>query len=73
MIKGIVVPQQIQDMMKDIVETLNTSIVTVREHCSPEEFQIYRRAIGSVMGEILLEVLNPLHSDHPSLKPQELK
>jgi len=48
---------------------LDGSIATVREQCSPEEFAAYRRAVGRIMGEMLLEVLNPLYAEHPSLKP----
>ncbi|MFZ0463267.1 MAG: hypothetical protein WBE20_09990 [Candidatus Acidiferrales bacterium] len=41
----------------------------VRDGCSPEEFAADRRAAGRIMGEMLLEVLNPLYAEHPSLKP----
>jgi hypothetical protein len=33
---------------------------------------IYRRAVGKIMGEVLLEVLNPLYAKHPTLKPPGL-
>jgi hypothetical protein len=38
-----------------------------------EEFKAYRRAVGGVMGEIVLEILNPLYKAHPSLKPTEME
>jgi hypothetical protein len=52
---------------------LDGSTATVRGRCSSEEFAAYRRAVGRIMGEILLEVLNPLYAEHPSLKPAEMK
>jgi len=41
--------------------------------CEDEDFQIYRSAVGEIMGAILLEVLNPLYRTHPELKPKELR
>jgi hypothetical protein len=40
----------------------------VQENCPPDEFLKYRRAVAGIMAE-LLEVLNPLYSIHPALKP----
>ncbi len=37
--------------------------------CSPEEFRAYRRAVGKVMAEMVLEIMNPLYKEHPSIKP----
>jgi hypothetical protein len=48
---------------------LNRSILTVEERCSPEEFRVYRLAAGHILGEMLLEVMNLLYAEHPSLKP----
>jgi hypothetical protein len=69
MIKNDAVARQISDLMIEISGRLDASIVTVEENCSSEEFKIYRRAVGSILGEILLEVMNPLYKEHPSLKP----
>ena len=48
------------------------SILTVQKKCSLEEFKAYRLATAKVLGEILLEVLNPLYDEHPDLKPAGL-
>ncbi|MCQ4166354.1 hypothetical protein [Tahibacter harae] len=42
------------------------------ERVSPEEFQQLRHAVGNVLGELLLSILNPLYRQHPELKPAEL-
>jgi hypothetical protein len=52
---------------------LNASLLQTQGRCSEEEFSRYRRAVGAILGEILLEVMNPLYARHPNLKPAELK
>jgi hypothetical protein len=52
---------------------LNDSIITVQEKCPSEEFKAYRLAVAKIMAEMLLEVMNPLYAQHPSLKPSELE
>lgn len=51
---------------------IDRSILTVQENCSPEEFKTYRLAAAKVLGEMLLEVMNPLYAEHPDLKPSGL-
>jgi hypothetical protein len=48
---------------------LDKSVALVRDECSAEELKIYRRAVGKVLGEMLLEIMQPLYAKHPSLKP----
>lgn len=67
------VAKVISDLMIDCGGKLDESVSMVRDNCSPEEFRMYRTAIGKVMGEILLEVLNPLYKLHPDIKPTEMK
>jgi hypothetical protein len=63
------VAKQISELMQDCSARLDSSVALVRDECGAEELQTYRRAVGKVMGEILLEVLNPLYAKHPALKP----
>jgi hypothetical protein len=72
MIRDALVAKQISDLMVEFQSRLDSSIVTVEEKCSSEEFDAYRRAVGKIMGEMLLEVLNPLYVEHPLLKPSQL-
>lgn len=69
MIHNLEIAERISQLMFDCSTKLNESIVLVRNECEPEEFKAYRLAVGKVMGEILLEVLNPLFEAHPELKP----
>ena len=64
--------QQVSQLMLDISEQLNQSIFLVQDRVTAEELALYRRAVGRIMGEILLEVLNPLYQEHPELKPDPL-
>lgn len=41
--------------------------------CSSDEFSSYKLAAGKVLGEILLEVMNPIYEMHPDITPDELK
>lgn len=52
---------------------LHNSIDIVREHCNEDERKAYCRAVGKVLGHLLLDVLEPLYSEHPDLRPELLK
>jgi hypothetical protein len=73
MIKDSVIAQQVSDLMVEFGGRLNDSIIVVQEQCSPEEFKAYRLAVAKIMAEMLLEVMNPLYAQHPSIKPPELE
>jgi len=38
-----------------------------------EDYRRYRGCVGRLMGDMLLEVLNPLFAEYPDLKPPQLK
>jgi hypothetical protein len=73
MIKVPEVAQHISDLMIEFGGRLDSSIQVVAGRCSQEELQVYKRAVGKVLGEMLLEIMNPLYRVHPSLKPQGLE
>ena len=51
---------------------LNALLARLRDQCSEEEFQRYRRGFGYVLGYMLTEILNPLYAEYPELKPEQL-
>jgi hypothetical protein len=63
---------EVNDLMIEIGRKLDDSLAMVRERCSVDEFCRYREFVGRVMGELLLDVMNPIYSLHPDLKPPEL-
>jgi hypothetical protein len=73
MIRQRAIAEQISQLMIDIGARLDSSVILVQSQCSAEEFAVYRRAVGTIMGEMLLEVMNPLYAQHPDLRPSELK
>lgn len=67
------VARQINALMLDFFGKLNASVKLVQQHCSEEEFEQYRRAIGMIMGDITTEVMMPLYKEYPDLEPDEFK
>jgi hypothetical protein len=63
------VAKDICTLLLDISQKLDDSLAKVRETSSTQDFERYRRAVGKILGEILLEGLNPLFKEHPELKP----
>jgi hypothetical protein len=66
------IAKQVSQLMLDCGAKLDASVALVQSKCSSEELHAYRRAVGKVMGEVLLQVLNPIYAKHPSLKPPGL-
>jgi hypothetical protein len=60
--------KRISELMLRITAELNESVRMAEGNLPPDEFSKYRRSVGAIMAEIL-EVLNPLYSLHPGLKP----
>lgn len=71
MISNPYVAERISDLMLDIGDRLNESVAGVMNDCPEDEFAKYRRAVGAIMAEVLLQVLNPIYKEHPSLKPED--
>lgn len=65
--------REISELMLEIGARLDHSIESIQGRCQAEEFASYRVAVGRIMGEILLGVLNPLYVLHPDLRPPELQ
>jgi hypothetical protein len=73
MISDPAVAAKVSEVMVGIAGQLNESVAFVMKHSSQDEFSTYQKAVGSVMGEMLLEILNPLYKQYPSLKPPQFE
>jgi hypothetical protein len=73
MIQNEEIAREISDLMLQYGRLLNASVARVQEHCTADELKLYRSAVAKVMGNMLLEVMNPIYARHPALKPKELK
>ncbi len=72
MIKDLETAKQVSELMLEYGSKLDQSVKTVLVNCSKEELYLYRRAVGKIMAFMLTEIMNPLYSTHPELKPKEL-
>ena len=45
----------------------------MRAELPPAEFGTYGRAVGTILADIIMEVLDPLYAEHPDLKPPEMR
>jgi len=61
--------KQISELMLDVFRQVDESVDMVKATCSPEESAAYQKAVGRVAGSIVMDVLEPLYSQNPSLKP----
>ena len=54
------------------VETLSKCLIDAQTSCSPEEYEQFRKAVGSVVGTLEIDMLWPLYKKHPELEPENL-
>jgi hypothetical protein len=64
---------EISSLMLEYGAKLDSSVALVMANGSAEEAQRYRRAVGKIMGEMLIEIMNPIYAEHPDLKPPQLR
>lgn len=70
MIKNKLIAIQINQLMMNYSKDLNKSLLDVQKNCDSFEFEAYRLAVGKILGEMLIEVMNPLYLEYPDLKPE---
>ncbi|ECF7309230.1 hypothetical protein C0726_14575 [Salmonella enterica] len=63
----------ISDLMLRFGKELDESVAVVQSRCDEDEFNVYREAVGFIMGEMLIKIMNPLYAKHPEIKPKGLK
>ena len=73
MIKNKEIAIKISELMLDYGGRIDKTIALVKKNCSEEDFERYRKAAGKVLGEMLLEIMNPIYEEHPDLRPKGLK
>jgi hypothetical protein len=65
--------REIEAAMRQCSAILNQSIRRVMDTCPDEEFKKYRHTVGTIMADLYLKVLQPIHQRYPELEPPELK
>lgn len=64
---------EISDRVLEVNHLLNEIVSLAQGGCSPEELSALKLAVGRVLGELLVEIVNPLYQAHPELKPDGLE
>lgn len=64
--------KEVSAHLLDVYQILNQSIASVDASANKQEADKYKQAIARILGELLLEVVNPLYQQHPDLKPNGL-
>jgi hypothetical protein len=58
-------------LTKTLVVIMNESLFSMKNRCPQEEFDAYKRAIGGIMAEIYIRLLDPIYFKYPELKPSD--
>jgi len=66
------IAERVNQLMLEYGAKLDESVRFVMENCSPEEFDIYRHAVGEILGTMLVDIMEPIYREHPDLTPEQL-
>jgi pyruvate/2-oxoacid:ferredoxin oxidoreductase beta subunit len=55
------------------VEALSECLTIAKSSSTPEEYERLKRAVGSVVGTLEIDLLWPLYREHPDLEPENLR
>jgi len=67
------VAEKVNSILRSVTREIDDSIREVMNSSTQEEFQSYRRVAGKFMGEIFVEILQPIYDQYPDLTPKELR
>ena len=67
------IASEISVRVLEVNRLLDEVISLARGKCSQEELSVLKLAVGHVLGELLVEIVNPLYQAHPALKPNGLE
>ncbi|MFM0501268.1 hypothetical protein [Paraburkholderia caffeinilytica] len=70
MIKDKAMALEVCNRLLGINESLNEAIVFVQAHCSTEDLEIFKRAMGEIMYMMFEQALIPIYKQHPDLVPE---
>jgi hypothetical protein len=65
--------QKILELMVRHGAEQNQVLLDIQPLCSVEDFTKYKAMIGTSMGSMLLDVINPIVAMYPDLKPRQLE
>lgn len=62
----------VSERILEASRSLDEAVAVVHAHCPPAESSAFRLAMGHILADLLLNVLNPLYREHPDIRPKEL-
>ena len=65
--------RRISPRIVSVYKELNSILNEIQEHTGEAEFKRYRHKFAVVMGEIAVEIMEPLFKEHPAVMPPEFK
>jgi hypothetical protein len=65
--------KMIMDVITKNAVEQDAVLAQIRALCTEAEFSEYRRMIGKTMGAMLFEIINPIVTKYPDLKPTQLR
>jgi hypothetical protein len=66
------VAKLVSDRLLEVHSLLNETVRVVQESSPENEALLFKRAVGQVLAEMLVSLVNPLYQQHPELKPSNL-
>jgi hypothetical protein len=66
------IASKISERLLEVSSILDEAVSIVQENCAEPEAAAFRRAVGKVLGELLLGVMNPIYEQHSRLRPKGL-
>jgi len=63
------VASEVSRRVLEVNRLLEEAVSLVDQRCPEAETSKFRRAVGHVLGALLLDVVNPLYRSHPQLAP----
>ena len=70
MIRDKALALKVCERMLKINGSLDEAIVFVQAHCSTEELDTFKQAMGEIMYVVFEQALIPIYKQHPDLVPQ---
>jgi len=65
------IAKEIHALAFEYYKKLHASFLKVKDNCTEEETEAYRKVVGRVMGYSITEIMMPLRSQYPELEPTD--
>lgn len=58
---------------EQFITALNEALNTAKTSCAPDELERFKKALGTIVCTLEMDLLWPLYKQHPELEPESLK